>query len=263
MRLSYLRSLVAVSVLLAAGRTGFGEVPPISPSAPGEAAGAGLPQVVAVVDGYLTALRTEEWARAYELLSSASKKGVSREEWVRAAEGETARWKPKEAAVAWRPLLPGADRCQMRALTFAESEARGVVEATYSLPAQVCLAKEDAGWKIDLAATDREVVRGMVNSLLSGLGPKPSDYLLSPQARVLLAPYVVSHRIDQVEIEGEKARVITVETAIVKATVRFVRRGPFWEMQLGEPLVAGPPIAEKREAGKEPEALPGPRHWRK
>jgi len=252
-------------LLLSASTRASAELPTLSPQQPPEVSPTGgVAQVVAAVDGYLSALRKGEWPRAHELLSSASKQGLSREQWARAAEGRpSAR---ADSLPAWP--LPGAERCRITDLASSGSEVRFVLEGVYLLPLQVCLLKEAGGWKIDLAAMDRETISLIAGSLGSQIAEKSPALPLSLNARRLLAPFITSHRVEEVELEAEKARVKVVETAVVTAAVKLQRQGPFWEIvSTFSPPTGSVPLAgakeETRKKQEKPEVLPGPHHWRK
>jgi hypothetical protein len=260
----------ALFSLLLAGRASAAEVPPLSPANPGQGS-SGVTEAVAVVDGYLGALRAKDWARAYDLLSWPSRQLFSSEEWAKSAESRSSAASSSACLTdGWQANapLPGADSCQVSQITLTGNEGRALVEAAYSLPLQIHLVKEPAGWRIDLPSIDRDVVYSMSKAYAGYLTAGSSSGALPPNARSLLAPFVKSHRIEQVELEGHKAKVRVVETAVVSATLKLERRGPFWEIALAPALPAAEPApaAAKKEKPAEPaelEALPAPRHWRK
>ncbi|NIM05584.1 MAG: hypothetical protein GTO55_05305 [Armatimonadetes bacterium] len=265
MRFSSLRkrklsSTILLLTLFFTGVSAFAAVPPISPT---DSAG-GVAQVVGLVEGYLDALRQGDWARAYELLSWPSKQLISKEEWIKSAQSEAGP-APSDAS-ALEALLPGADSCRVTEIIVNGGKAEAVLEATYSLPSQIRLAKEGGGWRIHLAATDREAVYSIAKSFSETLKKGASEPSFSLSARRLLVPFVKSHRLEEVELQAQNARVKVVETAVVVSTLELQRQGPFWKIVSAPPPAEEEPSAaapKKEEEKEERDWLPAPRHWRR
>jgi len=253
--------LLTLSLLLGAG-IASAEVPPVSPTKAGEDSAGGVARIVAVAEGYLGALQERDWGRAYDYLSTPSKQLLPKQEWINSAQRKAA---PPNPGSILGSLPPGADRCQVGEMTLSGSEARVALEATYSLPLEIFLAKEGEDWKIDLAASDRQMVSAMATAFSADVTAKSAGASIPPEARALLSPFIKSHRVEQVEMEAEKAKVKVVETAVVAGVLGLRRWGPFWEI-VSAPVPPGakkPAAPPKKQEQEGREWLPAPRHWRR
>jgi hypothetical protein len=263
--------LFITGIMLLTGLQAFAEVPPLSP-APAALGGSepGVNGVVALVDNYLHALTRQDWDKAYELLSSESKQAVTKAQWI--AGGKNAPAIPASAVNLIMDLLPpGAEECQITDLTIAGTQAKISFRATYTFPFEIALVWEKNQWKVHLPSTDRTCIYSLARSISQTVTDKSASSA-SPGAPILLAPYVVSHRVDKVDLEIDKAAVKVAETAVVSVSLELRRQGPYWEIVTGALSTSASPApssSDKPGAATEPPKpgnvkwLPGPRHWRK
>lgn len=255
-------ALALVLLPLFSARSWAGAAAP-APATTTSAGALGLAKIIAVVDGYLGAAQQHDWPRAYEFLSSASKQTMTKEAWVRSGGLLPATSAPEAAGWA---LLPGAESCKVNGISVAGCEGRAALEATYLLPSQLLLVKEGEEWKVDLPATDRVALSLAAATFSDALtrsaasSPLPDDY------RILLQPFITAHRIDQVEVEGDRAKAKITETALVSAVLKLQRAGPCWVIaQPAAPApAAAPAVPQPAQQPQQPQQwLPAPRNWRR
>jgi hypothetical protein len=268
----YTTPLIYLMLLLLAGYAQAASLQ-TSPSFGSDAAG--LNGAIRTTDNYLGALQANDLNKAYDLLSTSSKLMVAREQWLQQTRPNGGTRPANSLPVAALPY--GATKCKTTDVKIAGDRAQVEFEATYTLPLEVFLLKEGEEWRIDLPATDRETIAAISNALLADLtrpvnGNKVAACASIWQAHNILAPFVISHRVNSVQLEADRASVKVIETAVVRGILHLRRNGALWEINNAPSAVAplpalaktaaatAPPVEQKKPAPAE-QPLPGPRHW--
>lgn len=245
--------LVVVLLALAATTVAAAQLPP--DAVPREIANPAL--------SYVNSLARGDPAQAWGLLSSESQAEMTAAQWQAAFErGPTVR-KPPASALLRALAVPGAETFVGDVLTGPD-EALVEVRGSVGVPMHVVLVKESAGWRIDLAASDRlnsraavqtflEVLRDETRAAQPGRAPQAVPDANIPLLRTVLASEAKEYRIVGAEIEGDRAQVALQAAVPVSLVLRTHRVGPGWMVDFSQPLVpvdtaSGDPLKEAAAA---------------
>lgn len=192
---------------------------------------------------YSNALALGNVDRAWNLLSTTSKQGLTKEQFQAAFEAPRAAPKPPASqvlrAISSSPEPPTVSGVMMRGEN-AYVQVKSDVEVTQV----VALVKEPGGWRVDLRPTDEANSREAAKQLMvemredtpsaSARGQR-QDVGLSTLRRVL-APEAKNYKVLKADVTGDKATVLVGAGVPVSVVLQEVRSGAGWTVRTVAPV---------------------------
>jgi len=217
------------------------------------------PEVAAVAAGYANALATGDARKAYELLSTQSRAGLTEAQWQQAFEmtrgGRPVARKPPPSAVL-RAIASAEPPPTVSEVMIRAGEAFAAVQGSVRVTQSLVLVREPrrngkpsdgavaGGWRIDLQATDRLNSRQAASNFLATLcteaemgRSRMGQEASLPLLRSLLASEARDYQVIEADVEGDRAQVTVAADVPINLVLRETRTGPGWSVDLGRPLL--------------------------
>jgi hypothetical protein len=205
------------------------------------------PEIATPALSYANSLARGNPAHAWDLLSSESRAGITAAQWRAAFQRRPTVLKPPASALL-RALATQGGEALVGDVLAGPDEALVEVRGSVKVPMHVVLVRESAGWRVDLAASDRLNSRAAVQTFLEVLRdearaaqprrmPQAIPDANIPLLRAVLASEVREYQILGAEIEGNRAQVALQAAVPVNLVLRTHRVGPGWMVDFSRPLV--------------------------
>ncbi len=209
------------------------------------------PEIAHAAESYANALAAGDLKTSWALLSSGSRAQITAPEWESAfARAPSARKPPQSAllkALGTAPTPPAVIDVLPRA-----DEALVHVGGSVQITRQIVLVREEAGWRVDLLASDRlnsrqagqiflDAIREEATAAVprrAGTAPASPSLL-----RALFAPQAKHYRVLQADVEQDRAQVTVAADIPVSLVLRTFRVGPGWTVDLTRPMLAVDPTS--------------------
>jgi prepilin-type processing-associated H-X9-DG protein len=204
------------------------------------------PDIADTARTYANALAAGDLRAAWDLLSSESHSYVTAPEWERAFAGRPSVPKPPPntllKALTTAPTPPTVIDVFVRT-----DEALIHVGGTVQVTQQIVLARESAGWRVDLAASDRlnshEAGQVFLDAVREETNPaalrRPGTPSNTPSLlRALLGPHAKDYRVLEADVEQDRAQVTVAAEVPVSLVLRGFRAGPGWTVDLARPVLS-------------------------
>ncbi|UCC69674.1 MAG: hypothetical protein JSV79_07220, partial [Armatimonadota bacterium] len=188
----------------------------------------------------------EDLKTSWGLLSSESRTQITAVEWENAFTRRPSVRKPAPStllrALVSAPTPPSVIEVLPRA-----AEALVRVAGSVQITQQIVLVREPAGWRVDLAASDRlnsaEAGRIFIDAIREEATASAPRRAGMPSAspsllRALLAPQAKDYRVIEADVEADRAQVTVVAEMPVSLVLRAFRVGPGWTVDLTRPMLS-------------------------
>jgi len=197
---------------------------------------------------YANTLAGGNTSAAWNLLSEASRKEVDAATWRRAFERRSVVNTPPAAALA-KALAAGEPGPTVGEVLLRPEDALVAVKGTVPITKTVVMVREKEGWRVDLRASDevntREAARDFLGAVRedtaasqgrSARGGQTPEASLSV-LRVVLEPQAKNYKVEEAEVDGNRAQVTLVAEVPVNVVLRATRSGAGWAVDLSRPVV--------------------------
>jgi len=195
---------------------------------------------------YANALVGGNTTAAWNLLSEASQKEMDAPAWQRAFERRAPATKPPATALL-RTLAAGEPVATVGEVLVRPEEALVAVKGTVPVTKMVAMVKEKGTWRVDLRTSDevnaKEAARDFLGavredtSISQGRAPRQAPEASLPLLRVILAPEAKDYKVQEAEVDGDRAQVTLVAEVPVNVVLRATRSGAGWAVDLARPVV--------------------------
>jgi len=243
-------SIRVVSVLVA-----LGLLLTLAPWA-GAAAEAVPPDLANVAAQYVNALGAGNFGQAWNLLSAESRAGLTGADWEEASQRRTPIRKPPDSALLQALAVSGSADV-IGDVLLRPNEAFISVSGTIDVTQDLILVRESAGWRVDLAASDRLNARRAAQFFLDAVREEATasssrSSRAFPGANLSLVNAVLvsdatGYEVVSAEVEADTAHLVLVAQVPVSLVLQAGRAGPGWLVDLSRPLLpveneAGAPL---------------------
>lgn len=186
---------------------------------------------------YSTALALGNVDRGWNLLSEASKKGITRAQFQAAFEAPRATPKPPASTVL-RALAAGPESPTVGGVMVRGENSYVHVKGNVQVTQTVALVKEPGGWRVDLGPTDEANSRDAAELALAAVreetpssarGQRPQVSLA--MLRTMLRPEAKNYKVLKAEVSGDKATVLVGADVPVSVVLQEVRSGAGWTVR--------------------------------
>ena len=211
------------------------------------------PEIAQAAVGYADAVAGGDFTKAWSLLSRESRAGITAAQWEAAFRQPP----PSSKAIAsglLRALATAETPAEVADVFVQPNQALIQVTGSTQITCELVLVKEPAGWRVDLAASDRLNGIGAGQLFLellqesspptSTTGPAPVTARASMAlARSVLASEVKHYQVLHAEVQGDRAQVTVGAELPVSVILRANRVGPGWRVDMTNPIMEGSPTS--------------------
>jgi prepilin-type processing-associated H-X9-DG protein len=202
--------------------------------------------IAEAAEAYANALAAGDLKAAWDLLSSESQSYVTAPTWDSAFSRRPSVPKPPPNTLLKALATAPAPATVIDVLVRAD-EALVHVGGTVRVTQQIVLVRESAGWRVDIAASDRLNSREAGQVFLDAVreetkaaaAPPPGAPSRGPSLlRALLGPHARDYRVLEADVEQDRAQVAVAAEVPVSLVLRSFRSGPGWAVDLARPVLS-------------------------
>lgn len=223
---------------LIAGGAGLAQAAPVSPQAT-------PPEMAKVAVDFADALGAGKLTEAWGLLSAQSQAGTSAADWQAAYEQRPSYLRKPPASSVLRAVATAESAPKVDDVLLRGQEAFVAVTGTVNVTQQVVLVKEAAGWRVDLAASDRLNSREAASTFLAAIReeavaaqrPRQGQEASLPLLRAMMSGEADDYQVTGANVEGSRAQITLTAAIPVNLVLRANRSGPGWVVDLSRPLL--------------------------